>query len=245
MDLICSDLHANLPAFKRLRRFIDVVKPAKIFILGDLVGYGANPNEVVQEVQRLQGDYQTHVIHGNHDYIVMDPLIQFHFNDFAKQAILWTLNELTPENKQYIQRLPSSLVDENVDYVHGSPTGNDDYILDNYDAMQAFKAMTSELGFFGHTHLPGIISRKLGRIRRYYEAGKWITLDDWTHLVNPGSVGQPRNKDPRASFCLHDPDLHRVRFVRLAYDVGAAQKAILDTKGKIPSWQAERLAGGR
>ena len=164
MDLICSDLHSNIHALRRLRRYIDLVRPEYIFILGDIVGYGAFPNEAVEWVDDLQADYTVFVIHGNHDYAVRDPYYIRNFNIRAAQAAQWMIDKLTDQNKKWLNELPPELTVDGIRYVHGSPTNFDDYILNHWDVMNAFTECTENLCFFGHTHVPRH-ERSIGRVR--------------------------------------------------------------------------------
>jgi predicted phosphodiesterase len=265
MDLICSDLHANIHALNRLNRYIGAIKPSKIVILGDIVGYGAFPNEACDWIGDLQSScYLTYVIHGNHDYAVRDLGYIRHFNDRAAQAAQWTIDQLTPRNKEWLATLPPQITDESVEYVHGSPTGFDDYILNGWDVHNAFAKMTGKICFFGHTHLPIIISAlpdasgrvtdfevvetaaSSGDMSMYGHINKWYLLDSTKkYLINPGSVGQPRDRNSRLSFCLFDPDAYAVKFVRLNYDWEAAKDAIYATDGGLPTSLGDRLLEGR
>lgn len=251
MDLICSDLHANLYAMRVLRKYIKAHKPERLFILGDIVGYGAHPNEVVQMVKTFMDEIPTYVIHGNHDYAVMNPEFMQEFNHRAMQAAVWTMNTLTPENIQFIDSLKPDMVLDDIECVHGSPTGFNDYILTRWDSMAAFNAMKTHLCFFGHTHLPCIISGEMDDLGMYvtdvsesYTSGKWIQLNASNKtLINPGSVGQPRDRNPKLSFCLFDPIVYAVKHVRLTYDWDAAKAAIDKVTDLHPSLGLRLLEG--
>ena len=245
--LICSDLHANLHAMTRLRRYIDIIKPFSIYILGDLVGYGAYPNEVVDMVRDLKQIYEVHVLHGNHDQIVRDPNYRFNFHSEALRAAVWSDEQLTDTNRAFIRALPTEIEEDDRLFVHGSPTGFDEYILNNWDARDAFRIMElrdDHLCFFGHTHFPCVIQEDPSIEMDPYHEG-WVCLNaDNRYLINPGSVGQPRDRNPKLSFCLFDPHLYAVRNIRLNYDQEGAKNAIWDVEA-LPGSQGDRLLEGR
>lgn len=242
--LILSDVHSNLPALRAVlaavrRKRIDVV-----FLLGDLVGYGAQPNQVVDRLRRFGAPLVA--IRGNHDRAVGDTGEASGFNHAAREAVLWTRHRLTPENGRFIRALPEGpLVDRGITLFHGSPLDEDEYLFGAPDAVEPFRKIDTDVAFFGHTHLPMVFRLDgRGRIVAAPIVGDAV-LDlqpGERYLINPGSVGQPRDRDPRAAFALADLRRRTVRFRRVVYDVAAAQQAIL--RARLPEILAYRLEGG-
>ncbi len=243
--LVISDIHGNLEALE------EVLKQTPPFdqlvCLGDLVGYGASPNEVITTVRShdLAG-----VIRGNHDKVCagLDP--GFNFNNNAYASAMWTRDRLSPDNFDYLRQLPEGpvVVSPDITIAHGSPMDEDYYILYENDAYISFQAFNTRLCFFGHSHVPGIFVLEESASSFYY----FIPRGDATfklrgdgscrYLVNPGSVGQPRDYDPRASFCLLDTEQWTLSFFKLNYPTKEAARKI--TAAGLPEFLAERLFTG-
>jgi len=243
--LILSDLHANWEALDAVIRET-AGQYDKAVCCGDLVGYAADPNQVVDWVR----DHCAVVVRGNHDRACcgLDDLEWF--NPVARQAALWTLQRLTPENVAYTALLAKGpVLLDGFQVLHGSPYDEDEYLLAAGEAVQAFSYLESRLAFFGHTHVQGgfIWNRSrvesIGRVaaRRGSEA---LDIDpDCAYLINPGSVGQPRDGDPRAAYLMYDSDIHAVEYHRTPYDLETTQKKIRDAG--LPPVLADRLVVGR
>jgi diadenosine tetraphosphatase ApaH/serine/threonine PP2A family protein phosphatase len=213
---------------------------------GDLVGYGADPNAVVEWVR---GNCPT-VVRGNHDRAStgMDDLEWF--NPVARAAALWTLQALSADNAEYIRGLPRGpLMLDGFQVVHGSPFDEDEYVIAASEASNAFGYLETRLAFFGHTHVQGGFIWNRSRVetilRPAAESGsEYLEIDaDCAYLVNPGSVGQPRDGDPRAGYVLYDSEANRVNYCRVGYDIHGAQKKIQDAG--LPPILADRLSVGR
>ncbi len=245
MDLILSDLHSNLHALRAVLRFSRRRAIHRFVLLGDLVGYGANPNQLLDRIRELRPRF---MVRGNHDKVCAGLEQDGAFSLPARQAADWTRERLRQDNWRFLSDLPVGplWVGEDYQISHGSPMDEDAYLLHMREIGQAFDAFEGQLCFFGHTHLPGCfeLDEGLGRLN-------WISLqpDQWfdlqphcRYLVNPGSVGQPRDRDPRVSFVTYDPKRRRVRLHRLEYDVKGAARAIL-AAGLHPNL-ADRLAQG-
>ncbi len=243
--LILSDLHANLQA-------LDAVVAAatghydQALCCGDLIGYGANPNPVVEWVRA----HCSHVVRGNHDKACtgLDDLEWF--NPVARQAALWTQHALSPDNAEFARNLPKGpLLIANFELVHGSPYDEDEYVLAADEATQAFNYLERRLTFFGHTHVQGGFIWNRSRVETIARTSlrcdsQVIEIDlDCAYLVNPGSTGQPRDGDPRAAYVLYDSDASMLTYYRVEYDVAGAQKAIRDAG--LPDILADRLSVGR
>lgn len=245
MDLVFSDVHANLPALKVLLRHVKRRNFQRFVILGDMVGYGAQPNQVLDCIQKLKHKV---IVRGNHDRACAWANEDECFSLPARQSAAWTRTHLSGAHLRFLRELPCGLqwVGEDYQIAHGSPCDEDAYILQPRDALRAFGAFSASLCFFGHSHLPCIF--ELDEQRRYLD---WIELEEsrWVplrkgcrYLINPGSIGQPRDRDPRISFITYDPELRRVKLHRIPYDIGDAADAIR-VAGLHPNL-AERLFHG-
>lgn len=242
--LIFSDIHGNLEALDALLRFAARKKIDHFVCLGDLVGYGASPNEVIQKVHKLK---PLSIIRGNHDKAVSGLDSIETFNPIAATAIRWTQKAISKPNADFLRRLREGphQVEGRFSICHGSPFDEDYYIFGEFDAEEAFDYLNLPLGFFGHTHFPFIYTRREGLVEGEYmgEDGAEAKLEKGvSYLINPGSIGQPRDRNPRASFAVYESEHQTVKFHRLAYDVAVAQKKI--HQAELPPALAERLSVG-
>ncbi len=243
--LIVSDLHANWEALEAVLQRAEG-QYDRALCCGDLVGYGADPNRVVDWVRANCAV----VVRGNHDKACtgMDDLEWF--NPVARAAAVWTLHSLTPDNVDYIRGLSQGPVTEDgFQVVHGSPFDEDEYVLAPEEAGEAFKYLESPVAFFGHTHVQGGFIWNHSRVETIPcawspEDRQVMEIDpDCAYLINPGSVGQPRDGSPRAAFALYDPEARAVTYCRVNYDVGRAQQKIREAG--LPPILADRLTLGR
>lgn len=248
--LILSDIHANIDALEAVLAEMAGDTYDQLLVLGDLVGYGASPNEVVDRIFELSPDI---LIRGNHDKVaagIEDPV---HFNAVAAEAARWTHDTLTEANRKRVAELPVGPVQigDEIEICHGTPYDEDVYVFDNDDAIRALASAGCRLCFFGHTHLPVVFSiasnpPKLDVLTPELGAPQptVIHLDpDRRYLINPGSVGQPRDGDPRAVYGLYDSKEDCVELRRVAYRVDMAQEKI--TSAGLPDPLARRLGVGR
>jgi diadenosine tetraphosphatase ApaH/serine/threonine PP2A family protein phosphatase len=242
--LVLSDLHANLEA-------LDASLAAaagtwdRILILGDLVGYGADPNAVIARVRALP---DTTIIRGNHDKVGAGIDDSEAFNHVARQAIVWTAARLTPDNRRWLAALPAGpvAVEPLVEICHGAPFDEDVYLIDGPDIRRALETATHPLCLFGHTHVPGVFQREGDEIVRMgpQRDGFHLRVEDGRrYLANVGAVGQPRDGDWRAAFGVLDTDTRALTGRRVAYDVKTAQQKIV--AARLPEVLAQRLAIGR
>jgi len=241
--LVVSDIHANLEAFEAVL----AAAPAcdHVLVLGDLVGYGADPNAVVDRVRAFAA---ATVIRGNHDKVAAGLEPAAGFNHLARRAVEWTQAALTPANRDWIAALPPGpvLVDELIEMCHGSPFDEDVYLFDDMDARQAFRASRRPLCLFGHTHVPTVFmdGEALKFVGPPHGPRYDVTMADGArYVVNCGAVGQPRDGDPRAAYGLVDTAARTISVLRVRYDVGAAQAKIL--AAGLPEVLAQRLGTGR
>jgi predicted phosphodiesterase len=248
--LLLSDIHANLEALEAAL----AAAPAfdAVVNLGDIVGYGASPNEVAERARALGKVF----VRGNHDKAATGVMNLDDFNPMAAAAAIWTRNQLTPENLDWLRGLPQGPVllpdFPQVQLVHGSPNDEDEYVVSLGDALAPLITLTIPLTFFGHTHLQGGFfangSSADGFRPEYRTVGQpesvALQLKPATrYLINPGSVGQPRDGDWRAAFALFDSETQVIHFHRTPYNLKAAQDRIF--AAKLPPRLATRLAAGR
>ena len=244
--LVLSDIHANLEALEAVLAVAPAGSYDQLLVLGDLVGYGANPNEVVDRVLALTPDV---LIRGNHDKVAAGLEDTEGFNYLAAQAARWTLETLTPANRERVAALPAGpvIVDDRLEVCHGTPFDEDVYVFEVDDALHALDAARRPICLFGHTHLPvafEIADDGLDVIVPDLEESTPVPIHpDRRYLINPGSVGQPRDGDPRAAYALYDTDRHEVTLRRVAYRVDLAQAKILECG--LPDHLAHRLGLGR
>jgi diadenosine tetraphosphatase ApaH/serine/threonine PP2A family protein phosphatase len=243
--LILSDIHANLDALEAVLAAADGTWES-VLVLGDLVGYGGEPNGVIDRVRALN---PLAIIRGNHDKAACGLEDASNFNQIARYAAVWTGEALTPENREYLRSLPPGpvMIDDHVEICHGSPFDEDHYIFDADDALRALETGERQLTLFGHTHLPVVFQKQGDNFGGFVPEGE----DDTTivlrpgirYVVNPGSVGQPRDGDPRAAYATYDSEALALVLKRIPYAVDAAQRRIL--VAGLPPSLANRLAVGR
>jgi len=241
---VISDIHGNLEALRAVERTIDSLAVDEVWCLGDIVGYGPNPNECVARVRELcrQTDGSMMVVFGNHDEASIGGDISF-FNPRAQAAALWTRSELSPESREFLVSLPLNLERADTLLVHASPYEPElwHYIMGIHDAAYAFTHFNHRVCFVGHSHYP-LVGELDGAVIRLVEGQRIPLGPGRRYLINVGSVGQPRDRDPRACFVILEPDDNLVTFHRVEYDVSACQEKIL--KAGLPAMLAERLEIG-
>ncbi len=263
--LLLSDIHSNLEA---LDASLAAAPPHDAVVnLGDIVGYGASPNEVTAKVRKLGGGVvggtgkgktvigQT-IVRGNHDKVVTGLDDVESFNPIAGLAALWNRAQLTPENMDWLRALPQGPLTlpkvDGVQFVHGAPDDEDRYVVLIQDALPALLSSDVTVTFFGHTHIQGafVLRNGFGETAHpeYSSIGLQETCDfqlevGVSYMINPGSVGQPRDGDWRAGFALFDTDRRVITFCRVPYDVRSAQEKIF--AASLPARLATRLAAGR
>lgn len=245
--LVLSDIHSNLEALEAVLRASAAQRYDAVLILGDLVGYGADPNAVVDRVRGLK---PAAIVRGNHDKVAAGLDDAEDFNPMAKSAAHWTRESLTPETLEYLRDLPigPSPVGTDIEICHGSPLDEDLYVVADSDAARSIAAMHAPVCLFGHTHVA--LSAHMDNERRldiqapqgHPEFAVPIAADS-KYLINPGSVGQPRDGDSRAAYAIADLERNVVTLYRVAYPIEAAQKKILDAG--LPPMLAYRLGMGR
>lgn len=242
--LIVSDIHANWEALEAVLAHAESGYD-RIVCCGDLVGYGADPNAVTEWVR----EHVTDVVRGNHDKACAGLEDLEWFNPIARESAVWTQKALQQANLGYLHDLvkgPKRI--DGFQILHGSPLDEDEYLISEQDAAQAAPYLDTNVSFFGHTHLQGgfLCHRNGTKYLNSAPVGvETETLEleqDVPYLINPGSVGQPRDNDPRAAYALYEPAARLVTFCRAPYDIASAQKKILGAG--LPELLAMRLDVG-
>ncbi|MFH0990889.1 MAG: metallophosphoesterase family protein [bacterium] len=228
---ILSDIHSNLEALTTAFEIIDTRSVDEVICLGDVVGYGANPNECLNLVRSRCST----ILLGNHDLAAIDLSVTEQFTMNARIAAVWTNRQLTAEHKQFLETLPLTHSREDILFVHASPCNPEewDYIFSDVDARRAFRHFSEEICFIGHSHTPEVFSES--------RQSNVVSRGD-RYLVNVGSVGQPRDRNPLLSFGLFDTTSWVYEQIRADFDRAAAAEKILNAE--LPPLLAHRLFSG-
>lgn len=237
---VFSDVHSNLEAFEAVLEFFGKSNIDKYLFLGDIVGYGANPKECIAALRRLDPVS----VAGNHDWAAVGLLDTDYFNKAARKAIFWTKDNTSGSDRLFLSGLELTSEGKNHCLVHGTLHHPEefDYMIDGYRAQKTFYLLKQKVCFVGHSHNAGVFIEDEEKI--YYKEPASLELREGKrYIVNDGSVGQPRDGDPRASFCIYDEGSSTIEFIRLPYDVASAQKKIIDAG--LPKVLADRLSVGR
>ena len=228
---IISDIHANLEALTAAMGVIGTERIDEILCLGDTVGYGANPNECLELVRARCST----ILLGNHDMAAFDLAVADHFTHNAQVSARWTYEVITDDNRAFLRGLAPSQRWGELMLAHASPYDPEDwnYVISEFDARDAFRAFKEQICFIGHSHMPLIFSEQ-GRVSSIDNRGRY--------LINVGSVGQPRDRNPQLSFGLFDTEAWTYRNVRAEYDVVSAARKIREAG--LPAELAGRLSLG-
>lgn len=235
---ILGDIHGNYDALEAVISDIEKEKIDKLLCVGDIVGYGAEPSKCIETVRRLN----CKTVAGNHDYAVTGKLGLECFNDDAREGVIWTREHLSDEDIEYLANLPIIIEEDGFTLVHGTLHYPElfGYILNYHDAELCFKAMHCRLCFMGHSHIP--VTFFCGEMLSY-STGRRIALQNANKfLVNVGSVGQPRDHNPKATYVIYDVEDKTIRVRRIDYDIESAAKKI--RLFGLPIKNAERLKWG-
>jgi len=242
--LVVSDLHANAEALRAVLGRVRRKKFDTVICLGDFVGYGAQPNQILDTMRTMHG--RKVYVRGNHDRVAAGLDDANGFNHAAKAAALWTREHLSPVNRRFLRDLTvGPVLHRSVMLCHGSPYDEDEYVFNVHHAAQVLSLFNAPFILFGHTHLPAVFS-----IDTDYNVRGFAVKTDATvrleegrrYLINPGSVGQPRDRNPAASFVLFDSEKRTAQFFRVPYDVSKTQASI--RKAGLPDVLAQRLLYG-
>jgi predicted phosphodiesterase len=243
--LILSDIHSNKEALRAVFSFVRRKPWDKSVFLGDLVGYGANPNQTVDMVRRLK---PLAAIRGNHDKVCSGIEDGEMFNRIALEAAMWTRTKLTRTNLKWLRELPQGPIEVDGAFAisHGTPVDEDAYIFGEIEALNVFRLTEFPICFFGHSHFPVIFSLSAEGITTILTVApsfRFRLREGVRYLINPGSIGQPRDGNPLASFAFYDTRTRMVTIHRIAYHVETAQEKIV--KAGLPRPLADRLSIGR
>jgi diadenosine tetraphosphatase ApaH/serine/threonine PP2A family protein phosphatase len=238
--LVISDIHANLTALKAV--LSDAKDYDAVWVLGDIVGYGPDPNECIEKVKSLPNLV---CILGNHDAAVIDKIQEITFNPTARQVIYWTRSVINEENLRYLRNLPERKIINDVTLVHGSPREPAwEYLLDVHSATENFNYFDTPYCFIGHSHLPTLFTLKDEQTQARLtvpKKNKLVELEPRV-IINPGSVGQPRDRDPRAAYAIFSLKNKTVEFRRVEYDIKDVQRRM--RQANLPHRHIERLVDG-
>jgi predicted phosphodiesterase len=237
---VLSDVHSNPAALRAVLASIGSVDA--VWQLGDVVGYGPDPDAVAQ----LLREAGAAGVRGNHDAAALGDVPVDDFNATARRAVEWTRDRMSSWTRSYLAALPETLVPEGLDVtlVHGSPRDPIwEYLMTTWDARENLAAFDTRLCLVGHSHVPGVLRERRGRVQAVAtEPGRRLELGDGRAFLNPGSVGQPRDGDPRASFMVLDTEAVTATWHRVRYDVASTQAEMLALG--LPRSLADRLSYG-
>jgi predicted phosphodiesterase len=236
---VFADIHANLEALTTVLEFFRAHKTDAYLCAGDIVGYGPNPNECVDLVKSLPN---LSLVAGNHDWASAGMKDLTWFNENAQKSLIWTRQHLSENHKIYLSELPKLISEKDFTLVHGSPRDPlDEYLLTHEQYHDMITNVHTPVTFVGHSHTPFIFdSRSVHLFRR---PGSLLLDESEQYVVNPGSVGQPRDRNSQASCGVYDTYTHVFQLARLEYNVAATQKKMRDAG--LPNFLTERLSLGR
>lgn len=239
---IISDVHSNLEAFESVISEIRRESPAQILFLGDIVGYGPDPNECIEKIKEAADI----VLIGNHDHAAIGLTDVSYFNTYARAAIEWTMSQLNDRERSYLSELPMTgeFTSDDIFLVHATPRRPQDwnYIFTMEDIIENFECFTRKICLLGHSHIPVVIamdnSGRLGVLKDE------VTIEEGhRYIINVGSVGQPRDGNPDAAYVIYDTQSSIVRIKRVSYDYHITQEKM--KKAGLPDYLINRLATGR
>jgi diadenosine tetraphosphatase ApaH/serine/threonine PP2A family protein phosphatase len=240
---IVSDIHSNLAAFEAVLRHAGTGGPLDaLWCLGDTVGYGPQPNECVAQLR----SYEQRAVAGNHDLAACGKMTTEEFNQAAAQAAHWTAEQLSPDSRAYLHGLPLVHSEGDFTLVHGSLRWPEwEYLLSSEQAQAQFEAQRTPYSLVGHSHLAFVCREERAAPPRLRPAadGERVELGAERLIMNPGSAGQPRDNDPRASYAVYDDAAACITFHRVEYDIAATQRAM--EQAGLPHSLSERLSYGR
>ena len=238
--IVISDIHGNLEAIEAVVDTFSDDKSSTIICAGDVVGYGANPNECIKIVR----DISSVNVLGNHEAAVTGKADIGFFNEYAAEAVRWTIDNTAPEGIGYINSLSYTYSDGDISLSHGTLHLPEEfiYMVSAAAAMHTFEVLKTKVCFVGHSHIPGVFVLRKGSV--FGVPPGRVRLDkDARYIINAGSVGQPRDNDNRACYCVYDTEKELVEFRRVEYDVKKARKRIIDAG--LPEVLGDRLLYGR
>jgi len=243
LTAVIADIHSNLEALQSVLGKISELGVEETVCLGDIVGYNSDPNECVSMVR----ERNIISVLGNHDACASGLEEPVSFNAAAWKALLWTREVLTTENRSFLAHLKRERAIRGCYLFHGSIHNTNRYILSKRDARDNFRLLEGlagerKIGFFGHTHMRMALCKQ-GETLSILESQELHLSKENRYLINPGSVGQPRDEDSRASFLVYDSTDRKITFYRVEYDIRKCQDKII--RAGLPIWLADRLEWGQ
>jgi putative phosphoesterase len=241
--LIFSDVHGNLEALNVVLEQIESYEPDRVICLGDVIGYGPNPNECIEQVSQMA----QMTIMGNHDHAVLGLTDISYFNQYAKAAVLWTRQVLTEDNYKILQAYPFRVSERNILFVHSTPIHPErwDYIFNPLEGHYYLQHLEEQVCFIGHSHQPLFFEKdQNGQIA--FDRKFTFSLpiqENHKYIINVGSVGQPRDGNPDVSYAIYDTEAQFVEIKRLPYDIALTQNKMKEIG--LPAFLIDRLAYGR
>ncbi|MCM8795837.1 MAG: metallophosphatase family protein [Candidatus Omnitrophica bacterium] len=238
---IFADIHANLEALEAVFVAYSKEQIDKYLCAGDIVGYASNPKECIEKIEGISAI----IVAGNHDWASANLFSLDYFNDLAKEAIFWTKENLSESNQQFLQGLKLTYKNQDLTLVHSTldNPGDFNYLTDSYIAEETFRLMETQICFLGHTHVPGVFIKKEDKRIIYCQEENIHIHKDYKYIINVGSVGQPRDGIPYASYCIYDTQKKEVWIKRVAYDALTTRNKIIACG--LPYFLGERLLIGR
>lgn len=238
---IFSDIHSNLEAFEAVIAAYKKEAIDKYLCVGDVVGYAANPKECLAEVRQIAAA----TVAGNHDWAAVELFPDNYFNPVAKIAITWTRQNLSESESNFLKSLPLLFQNADLTLVHGTLNNPEEfsYLFSSSLAEETFKLLTTPVCFVGHTHIPGMFVQDKNGAIRYLRQAILDILPENRYIINVGSVGQPRDANPKAAYCVFDTHKRQVCIKRVTYSMSDTVKKI-DAAG-LPRFLADRLLWGR
>ncbi len=239
---VLSDIHGNVEALHAVLHDIESQDIDVVLCLGDIVGYYPDPEQCVELIR----EYAAYSVAGNHDYAAIGKIDTNNFTYYAFEAMEWTKKMLSEESKKYLSLLPMTIEMDGMLFTHSSPANPSSfvYIFPNSEKaiLEAFSSMVHRINFIGHAHWPFVMTQDELKIIRCSDEVVDM-YDNGYYLINVGSVGQPRNFDPRSCYAIYDTDISQVSLIAVEYDYSITQQKVFDNK--LPPFLAERLAKGR
>jgi len=239
--IVFSDLHSNLEALNQFEKEISSIPYDRLVCLGDIVGYGADPNPCIDWVRK----HVDFTIAGNHDLAVVEKTDSSYFNEYALEACIWTQKQLTAKNKKFLESLPMDREEDDIYWVHASPYQPKrwHYIYNKRGAEKHFLSFDAPICFVGHSHIPVILEQTpKGEINKH-ASEFWDLVPKNRYIFNDGSLGQPRDGNPNPTYILYDSDNHTVEYKRFDYDLLQTQNKIRENG--LPGYLADRLSLGK
>lgn len=238
---IFSDIHSNLEALNAVMEAFSIEAIDQYLCVGDIVGYAANPRECIEKVQSLSCP----VVAGNHDWAAVSLFSLDYFNPTAAEAILWTKSRLPESNKAYLENLKLTFKNNDLVLVHSTLDNPQDfnYMTDGFIAEETFRLLDVPICFVGHTHVPGVFTKDGEERIHYREDNSCDVALGQKYIVNVGSVGQPRDGNTQAAYCIYDTATNKVEVKRVAYEIELTRKKI--NSAGLPEYLGHRLFLGR